>query len=420
MPIFGPNVKKMRQSQDRIGLAKALQHRNSNIRGEALVALGELGFFQELCAALGSEFPDVSLRSLAYLEKSDAPERHSELIRALIKGKDDYIQEKVIQVLRFDADSDAIVWLDVGKQLLSSGSERISLLCFNEATKNDADSIESIIELLDDHGLGDRALQFSEKLNQSHPDIASNWAIEARLLYRLGRFDKAIDRCQKALELDPQHEAATRTLGAVYTQLARSESRSNVAEAFDYLTNAVALIPSSWSVKRARGLHFKLLPISDDWREVKQQAEAAILSWGEIVEGSNAIPLLREMYSAYQGRKGLEMTWSEDENRVQIRNINRASDVRESSHWVELSVEGTSHGILLSMTMELSDLLKSQLADRSAIALWSERVLDYSFQVLVNASEFIAEIDENVLDECFQYLLDPWGNGTKPSIATRS
>lgn len=69
MPLFGPNIKKMREKRDIEGLIEALKSNNSRIRVEATKALCELGHVQGLAEAIQNDDIEVRIEAMEALKK---------------------------------------------------------------------------------------------------------------------------------------------------------------------------------------------------------------------------------------------------------------------------------------------------------------------------------------------------------------
>ncbi len=83
MPLFGPNVKKMKEDRDSEGLIKVLKSSNARVRIEATKALSELNDVEGLAAALQNNDIKVRIEATQALKNIQDNEGVERLIRIL-------------------------------------------------------------------------------------------------------------------------------------------------------------------------------------------------------------------------------------------------------------------------------------------------------------------------------------------------
>jgi len=101
MPLFGPNVRKMKEKGDVEGLIKELNNKDSNARIEAVRALRDLNHVQGLTEGLKNDDPQVRVESAEALKDIGSSTAMESLAKILVKtlkfgSKDDKIEALVI------------------------------------------------------------------------------------------------------------------------------------------------------------------------------------------------------------------------------------------------------------------------------------------------------------------------------------
>ena len=255
MPMFGPNIKKMKEKADTQGLINELKNKNSDIRVEAIKALCELKHIQGLSEALKNDDPKVcieSTRALADLKRTDEllealknknPEVRATVIEAL-KGIGDAkivdalietittdtveaVQLKALEALSSFRTAGAEMWVSIGTKLLKRDSYQIALSCFEKAVQikpGDKEMIDSIGIELEKYARYEDALVYTEKLIEIDPKNIGGWERKAVCLDKLGKEDESLSCCKMALEIEPHLLRARGILSAIYYKRGNYES----------------------------------------------------------------------------------------------------------------------------------------------------------------------------------------------------
>jgi len=251
MPLFGPNVKKMKEKGDTQGLIRELVNKNPEIRVEAVKALSELEHVEGLSEATRNDDPKVGIeatRSLAKLKqmeelfaalKNKHPEVRITAIEALNNLKDSKSVEPLFEILTTDANETvqqkafealssfgvkedgeiAEIWTSTAVKLLQKRNFEIALKCFEEAVAiepGNKEMIGSIGSALSEHGRHQDALKYAEKFIQMDTQNAWGWNLKGFCLVKLGKQEEALICCKKAVEIDPKWESARNNLAGIY------------------------------------------------------------------------------------------------------------------------------------------------------------------------------------------------------------
>lgn len=251
MPLFGPNVKKMKEKGDTQGLIRELMNKNPEVRVEAVKALSELKYVEglreairnddsqvgveaigalavlkcidELLEALKNRNAQVRVTAIEVLKSFRDPKSAQPLFEILTNDAEDTVRQKAFEALSsFGVKEDgeiAEVWASVGVKLLEKGDYQVALNCFEEAARiepEDKEMIGSIGAALSDHGRHQDALKYAKKLTQMDPQDARGYGLKGVCMFNLGEEDDALSSCRKALEIDARLKGARDILGAIY------------------------------------------------------------------------------------------------------------------------------------------------------------------------------------------------------------
>jgi tetratricopeptide (TPR) repeat protein len=120
----------------------------------------------------------------------------------------------------------------------------------DQVTNNPADheAILHLAHLLNDSGFKQEAIKWYRQYLQDHPDIADVWVDMGVCYFDMNDFDNAISSMKKGIELDSKHQIAHFNLGIV------NYTKGNLKEAMDWWNKAIELNPSSDIASRAREL----------------------------------------------------------------------------------------------------------------------------------------------------------------------
>ena len=244
MPLFGPNIEKMKEKRDIEGLIKELGNKDIRIRIDAVKALSKLKCTTGLTTALKNDGPKVRTEAISALDGVNEPEVIDALINVLINEKVEDVWRRAFEVLgRFNLGERT--WIHIGGELLKAElkndfvSEFVrdpnvlevirnrALTCFEKASQINPsnDVLFSIGDLLRVHvpnalGMRDEllqnALKYFEKMIENDPNDARGWEGRGASLYGLNRDEEAITCCEKALEIEPRLAVARYTLCTIY------------------------------------------------------------------------------------------------------------------------------------------------------------------------------------------------------------
>lgn len=231
MPLFGPNIKKMKEKRNIEGLIKALKNKKPMVRIEATKALSELKHTQGLIKALKNDSPDVRVEAISALENVDAPDVKEALIDVLITETLEPVWQRAFEALSKIGVGDES-WTHIAMELLEKQREGNAIKCFEKIMeiKPDKETIGSIGVTLIDHKLYEKALEFFEKLIEIDANDARGWEGKCIVLYNLNRDEEAVRYCKKALDIEPKLKGARDTLGALYYKKGDYEAMASLAQ----------------------------------------------------------------------------------------------------------------------------------------------------------------------------------------------
>ena len=265
MPLFGPNINKMKEKGDIPSLIRELLNKNAEIRVEAVKALSELKHveglseatrnddpkvgteatralaqlkqMEELFAALKNKHPEVRFTAIEALRNLNDPKSVEPLFEILATDANETVQQRAFEALSsFGVKEDgeiAELWTSTAVKLLQKRNFEIALKCFEEALAIDPgnkEMIGSIGAALSDHGRHQDALKYAERCTQMDSQDARGWGLKGICLVNLGKEQEALSCCQKALEIDPKLKGARDTLGAIYYNKGDYEALAGHAE----------------------------------------------------------------------------------------------------------------------------------------------------------------------------------------------
>lgn len=111
MALFKPNVEKLEAKEDIKGLIEALRYKDSEVRCNAAIALGNLGdtrAVKPLIHALQDENSNIQVQAAMALGKIGDPEAVEPLIQALKDEDGYYARGSIVRALRDLGDTRAI------------------------------------------------------------------------------------------------------------------------------------------------------------------------------------------------------------------------------------------------------------------------------------------------------------------------
>jgi tetratricopeptide (TPR) repeat protein len=242
IPLFGPNINKMKEKGDVEGLIKELLNRDFRVRVDVVRALEELKYTRGLIMALKNDYPEVRIEAILALENVYEPEARDALIDLLHTEENEEVWQKAFEIISKDleegifrgvpsADVKAI-FISIAMELLKKGKNKFALKCFEKIARifPEKEIFGSIGVTLIESGLYEEALKYFEKHIEMDQNDARGWGGKGIALSKLGRDDEAISCCEKALEIDPKLKGARDTLMALYYKRGNYEALSSLAQ----------------------------------------------------------------------------------------------------------------------------------------------------------------------------------------------
>jgi len=280
MPLFGPNINKMKEKRDVEGLINELRNKDLRIRVEVVRALSELKHTKGLIAALKNDSPEIRAEAISALEGIDEPEGGDALLDVLYTEEVEGVWQKAFEAVTKPLEAGVAkspskiedvkaVLESISMELLKSGRSKFALKSFEKAAKISPgkETLGSIGVALIDHELHKDALEYFERIIKIDPNDARGWGGKGFALYKLGRLEEAMSCCERALEMDPGLKGARDTLGAIYYEKGDLEAMASLAR--ETLRYAPEDIKAHFSLSEALALSNKLL-------EAEQVAQEAL------------------------------------------------------------------------------------------------------------------------------------------------
>jgi tetratricopeptide (TPR) repeat protein len=233
MPLFGPNIKRMKEKRDTNGLIDELRNKDLRVRVEVVKALSEIKHAKGLIVALKNDSPEIRVEAILALESIDEPEAADAIVDLLymeeIEGVWQTAFEAVTKLPSMIENAKAME--GIGVELLKSGRGKFALKCFEKAAeiRPEKETLGSIGVALIDHGLHGEALTYFEKAIQNDPNDARGWGGKGIALFKAGRVEEAMSCCKRALERDPGLKGARDTLGSIYYTKGDLEAMASLA-----------------------------------------------------------------------------------------------------------------------------------------------------------------------------------------------
>jgi tetratricopeptide (TPR) repeat protein len=242
MPLFGPNINKMKEKRDTEALINELQNKDLRVRVEVVKALSELEHTKGLIEALKNDSPEIRAEAISALEGISDSESGDALLDVLYSEEVDGVWRKAFEAVTrpliasvarspSKAEGSKSILGSIGIGLLKRGRDKFALKCFEKAAEisPEKETLGSIGAALIEHGLNEEALQYFERFIKIDPNDARGWGGKGNALFKLGRVEEAMSCCERALELDPGLKGARDTLGAIYYMKGDLEAMASLA-----------------------------------------------------------------------------------------------------------------------------------------------------------------------------------------------
>ena len=267
MPLFGPNIKKMKEKKDIEGLIKELKNKDPKVRIEVVKALSELKHAKGLIEALKNDDPRVRVEAILAL--ADEPGAIEPIVDILITDKVEAVWQKAFEVLsKFGIENERI-WTHIAMELLKNKRYQNALMCFEKAIeiKPDKENLGSIGVTLIDHGRYEDALEYFERFTEIDPNDARGWGGKGIALSGLNREEEALSCCKKALEIDPKLKVVRDALAAIYYKKGSYEALASFAQ------ETLKFFPED---TKARIMLSEALALSNKLVEAESEAKKAL------------------------------------------------------------------------------------------------------------------------------------------------
>lgn len=232
MPLFGPNIKKMKEKRDVEGLIKELNNKNLKVRIDATKALGELKHTTGLVHALKNDNPQVRVEAISVLESVDETDAIEALIDVLTVESVEAVWKKAFEALNKFGIEDEKIWTHAAMELLKTKRYQNALKCFEKVMEIslDKETMLSIGVALVDYERYEDALKYFERVIEDDPNDAIGWQGKGFCLANLNLDEEVISCCKRALEIDPKLKSPRDILGVIYRKKGDYESLAFLAE----------------------------------------------------------------------------------------------------------------------------------------------------------------------------------------------
>ncbi|MFX0210693.1 MAG: tetratricopeptide repeat protein [Candidatus Hodarchaeota archaeon] len=275
MPLFGPNIKKMKEKGKIDGIIKILEHKDLNIRIEAVKALADLNHTSGLITALKNDNPEVRVEAILRLKVIDETEAREAVFDTLMIEQNESVWQQAYSVFSRSLDElnwgkeEVKVWNSLATEMLMKKRYKNALLCFERviAIDPDKETIGSIGAELLDYQLYDEALEYFDKVLEIDRHEARAWGGKGNALFNLGKSEEAITCCKKALEINPGFKPVIDTLGALYYKTGDYTSMASLSE---------KILESSPEDIKARIMLSEALILSEKFDEGESEAQKAL------------------------------------------------------------------------------------------------------------------------------------------------
>lgn len=234
MPLFGQNIKKMKDKGDVRGLIKSLESDKPEIHSAAAEALIDLkdiqglaavlkeGNYKERSKAVGALRDVGSFEGLIEALKDDSRIIRIEVVQGLrdiksvkgiakaLKDKDAEVRGEAILALENIGSSEAV------EAIQKKAFEVAGELGFEDTKKEDVETWGSIGGQLLDSGQHADALACFNQVIVVNPQDARGWGGKGYCLVGLNRIKEALSCAEKAKEIDPKNLGVRNLLSIIY------------------------------------------------------------------------------------------------------------------------------------------------------------------------------------------------------------
>jgi tetratricopeptide (TPR) repeat protein len=218
MSLFGPNIKKMRDTGDTQGLKKELKNKDPKVRIEVTKALGEFKHVTGLIEALKDDNPQVRIQAVSALADIDEIDATLALVDVLTTDSVEVVWQRAFEALDKAGIKDEKIWGSIATELLTTKRHQSAMRCFRKAVEvnPNKETLGSIGATLIEHGIYKDALEYFERFLEIDPNDARGLAGKGAALFGLDRGEEAICYCKKALAINFQLIGARNTISAIY------------------------------------------------------------------------------------------------------------------------------------------------------------------------------------------------------------
>jgi len=215
MPLFGPNIRKLKERGDVKSLINLLAHDKPSIRLETVRALFDLKDFEGLAEALKNDLSSVRTEAVSMLGNIDLPETIRLLSQFILHEAKESVWQQAFDILTtriIDVDT----WISIGLKLLKEGQIERGIKCFDRAVKLNPDrkQIGAAAGALLEIGRPKESLIYFDKYIALAGDDDQGWAGKGWCLAQIGQMNEALECANKAMSINPTN-AWTRDLAAM-------------------------------------------------------------------------------------------------------------------------------------------------------------------------------------------------------------
>ena len=217
MPLFGPNIRKLKKRGDVKGLINLLAHDKPSIRLEAVRALFDLKDFEGLAKALKNDQSSVRTEAVSMLGNIDLPETTRLLHQFILYETEESVWQQAFDILTariIDVDT----WIQIGLKLLKEEQVERGVKCFDRAVKlnPNREQIGAAAGSLLEIGRPKEALIYFDKYIALASDDDLGWAGKGWCLAQIGQMNEALECANKAMSINPTNAWARELAAMLY------------------------------------------------------------------------------------------------------------------------------------------------------------------------------------------------------------
>jgi len=252
VPLFGPNVGKLRGRRNVTALIDLLVHDKTSVRLEAVRALYELKDVEGLSEALKNDQSPVRSEAVSMLGSIDLPETTRLLCQFILHENEESLWQQTLDILTART-IDVDVWISMGLTLVKQQVER-GLKCFDRAVKlnPNREQIGAAAGALMEIGRPKEALIYFDRYIALASDDDHGWACKGWCLLGIGQVDKALECANRALSINSRNVWARELTAMIYLDREEYENACSIEEKTfqDHPDNIRAYVTCSEALSR--------------------------------------------------------------------------------------------------------------------------------------------------------------------------